>query len=193
MILFLYIATLFYRVRTFSIWFMFETVSMVVGKTAFVEIWSHQNWRKMSAMWAVKILDNVKQNSNNMQTCSTKTKATSNCLFHILRMGGICRFGYRALQRLSGVQCHPLTINHIHYSIPQKANKKTTPNTHSKDEIMRAFESFQNGAGEWNKMNENTSPSPRIKSEIGRFRGGSVGGCRREGKSKYAHKYKDGY
>ena len=49
---------------------------MVVGKTAFVEIWSHQNWRKMSAMWAVKILDNVKQNSNNMQTCSSKTKAT---------------------------------------------------------------------------------------------------------------------
>ena len=166
MILFLYIATLFYRVRTFSIWFMFETVSMVVGKTAFVEIWSHQNWRKMSAMWAVKILDNVKQNSNNMQTCSTKTKATSNCLFHILRMGWICRFEYRALQRLSGAQCHPLTINHIHYSIPQKANKKTTPNTHSKDEIrntiMRAVESFQMGAG----------------------------GCRREGIFKYKHKYK---
>ena len=72
MILFLYITTLFYRVRILSIWFMFE---MAVGKTAFVEIWSHQNWRKMSAMWAVKILDNVKQNSHNMQTCSTKTKA----------------------------------------------------------------------------------------------------------------------
>ena len=91
MILFLYITTLFYRVRILSIWFMFE---MAVGKTAFVEIWSHQNWRKMSAMWAVKILDNVKQNSHNMQTCSTKTKATSNCLFHVLRIGGICRLWY---------------------------------------------------------------------------------------------------
>ena len=84
----------FLQGKNFSIWCMSEMVSMVVGKTAFVEIWSHQNWRKMSAMWAVKILDNVKQNSHNMQTCSTKTKATSNCLFHVLRMIGICRLWY---------------------------------------------------------------------------------------------------